>query len=166
MPVDSGVLDDRGLDDLVAAGFEEARHAVSEEVVADMAQVQGLVGIRGGELHHDALAGSGKLAICVVGGDFGKGLVPIHRREGQVQETLHGVEGGDLRDILHEPRTDGVSRRIGGAVRNLEEREGHEGIISLELFPGHGNLQDILLYIGPVQGLDGLGGLLLDKRFG
>ena len=163
--VDAAVVDDRGLDDLVAAGLQQAGHAVTEEVVADMAEVEGLVRVRGGELHHDALAGGGELAERLVGGDLGEGLVPIDGGEGKVQETLHGVEGRDLGDIVHEPLADRVPRRVGGAVGDLQKREGHEGVVALELLPGHGDLEAIGLDIRPVQGLDGLGGLVLDEFF-
>ena len=130
-----------------------------------MPEVEGLVRVRGGELHHDALAGGGELAERLVGGDLGEGLVPIDGGEGKVQETLHGVEGRDLGDIVHEPLADRVPRRVGGAVGDLQKREGHEGVVALELLPGHGDLEGIGLDIRPVQGLDGLGGLVLDEFF-
>ena len=153
------------LDDLVAAGFQQAGHAVTEEVVADMAQVKGLVRVRGGELHHDALAGGGELAERLVGGDLGEGLVPVDGGEGKVQETLHGVEGRDLGDVVHEPLADRVPRRVGGAVGDLQKREGHEGVVALELLPGHRDLEAVGLDIRPVEGLDGLGSLVLDEFF-
>ena len=123
------------------------------------------VRIRGGKLHHDALAGGGELAERRVGGDFGEGLVPIDGREGKVQKTFHGVEGRDLGDIVHEPLADGVPRRIGSAVGDLQKRESHEGIVAIELLPGHGDLEAIGLDIRPVEGLDGFGSLVLDEFF-
>ncbi len=99
--VHAAVVDDGALDNLVAAGLQDAGNAVSQKVVADMSQVQGLVGIGRRELHHDAFSRRRELAEGVIGRDALQGLVPVYRRERQVQEALHAVVGGDFRHIGH-----------------------------------------------------------------
>ena len=130
-----------------------------------MAQVEGLVGVGRGELDHDAPAGRRKLSEILVRGDFGERLVPIDGGEGQVQESFHGVVGSDLGDIVHKPLTDGIARSVRGAVGDFQERESDEGIVSLELFTGNGNLEGLRRDRSPVQGLDRFGSLALDEFF-
>ena len=134
-------------------------------MTADMAQVEGLVGVGRGELDHDALASGGKLSEILVRGDLGERFVPIDGGEGQIQESLHGVIGSDLGDIVHEPLTDGIARSVGGAVGDFQERESDEGIVTLELFTGNGDLESLRRDRSPVQGLDRFGSLALDEFF-
>ncbi len=107
--VHAAVIHDGTLDDLVAAGLQQARHAITQQVIADMPQMEGFVGIRRGELHHDVASRSGKLAERSIARHRGKHLVPIQRRKADIQESLHAIERGHLGHICHQIVSDGLS---------------------------------------------------------
>ena len=53
--VDSPVVDEGRLDHVVAAGLEKARHGVTQEIVADVTEMEGFISVGRGELDHDIL---------------------------------------------------------------------------------------------------------------
>ena len=159
--MDAAVVDQGRLDDVVATGLQQAGDGVAEEVVADVAQVERRVGVRGGELDHDVAAGGRQLAEVFVRGDAGEHLIPVHGAEKQVEETLDGIVSGDFRDVVGQPLADGVAGVFRCGMGDLEEREHHEGVVAFEFLAGDADLEGRCLDISIVQRFDGRCGLFL-----
>ena len=112
--VHAAVVDEGGLDDVVASGGEKAGNAVAEEVVADVAEVEGLVGVGRGEFDHHGLPGGGQLPEILRRGDIIEHFGPVKRRKDDVQESLDDIGRRHFGDILPQPGAD-LSRRLLGA---------------------------------------------------
>ena len=117
--MDAAVVDDGGLDDVVAAGLQEPRDGVSEKVIADMPEMKGLVGVGRAELDHHVLPGGGKVAEIRGGDDLREKLVPVEVGEKNIQESFHAVEPADLRHVGHEPIAYRLAGVLGGGVGHL-----------------------------------------------
>ena len=89
----SPVVHERGLDYLVSGCLQYVGNAGSEEVVAYVSKVQGLVGVRGGELHHHRPARRLQRPEIRVGSYPGEGFVPVEIGKAEVQEALHAIVG-------------------------------------------------------------------------
>ena len=100
-----------------------------------------LVGVRGGELHHDALASGRKLPEGSIGGKFSKSLIPVYGRERQVQEALDAVVCSDFRRMCLQIRPDGVSCGLRGGMGDFQKREHHQRVVPFKLFAGNRNLK-------------------------
>ena len=135
--VDAAVVDKGGLDHVVAACLEQSRDRVPKQVVADVSQMQGLVGVGRGELHHDVLPRGGKHAEILCKCDFAEQLIPVKVREKDIQEPLDAVVAGDLRDIGDQPVPYRRTGLLGCGSREPQQREYYEGEVTFELFPGN-----------------------------
>ena len=162
--VDAAVVDERGLDDLVAAGLEQARDAVTEKVVADVAEMERLVGVRRGELHHDAAAGGRQLAEVRIRSDGGEHLIPVHGTEEDVQETADAVAGGDFGHVGLEPVADGGTDGRRGHTGHLHEREHDERVVAFKFLVGHLHLQGGRFHGKVKNRRDCLGGFVLEEK--
>jgi len=110
--VDSPVVDQVDLDDLVAGGLEEVGEGHSEDVVADVAEVLGFVGVGGRELEDHALAfGNVRAAVVAAALEHlaADGLEECRAVEEDVQVRPRGggsQEGGRQFDCLGQARRD------------------------------------------------------------
>ena len=139
--VDATVIDQVGLDDRVAVGLEDLRHGVTQQVVADVAQVQRLVRIGRRILDHDRAPGGRSLAVAGIGSDLGEALAPERAVEREVQKALDDVERRDLRNV--RPHVFAYLGRggLGRLAASSQQRKGHERVSALELPAGLLNLQ-------------------------
>ncbi len=155
----AAVVYEGGFDDLVAGRLEKVGYAGTQEVVADMAQVEGLVGVGRREFHHDATARRRELSEALVGVDFLQGLAPIDVAEAYVEKALDRIESADLGAVGGKPSAYGPGGCGRSLMRNLQQRKNDQGIVSLEVFAGYLNLHGSRVRLRSVQGLDSLCGL-------
>ena len=135
--VDAAVVDDLDFLDVVAGGLEDAGHAVAQEVVPEVAQVQRFVGVGRAVFHHHL-----RLGACGSMAPIGKGQrllergVPARVGQGKVQESFHHVEAGNPVARFGE----GLSQRFGGDMRGRPshacEGEHHQGAVAFKLGAG------------------------------
>ena len=83
----TAVVHQGALDDLVARGRQQAGDRRAEKVIADVPEMQGLVGIGRRELHHYGLAGGGQEAILRVSRDTTENLLPVEIAEREIETT-------------------------------------------------------------------------------
>ena len=131
--VDAAVVHQVYLDDVVAIGLQDGGHRVAEEVVADVSQVQRLVGVGRRVLNHYGATRRGCHAIILRGGNLGKACRPERGIHNEVKETLYHVEtlylGGRGHNLLAELRCRGLGR----LARRTQQREDHNRVVALEL---------------------------------
>jgi hypothetical protein len=132
--MDAAVVDDVGLDDLVAAGLENLREAVAEKYVAQVAEVEGFVGVGRRVFDHDELAvsGDGTASEVLVGDDALKDGVPVGRLDDDVEEALDDIESLDGRLVGDKPRADFVAHGFGSLAGGLDPGEDDNGDVALE----------------------------------
>ena len=135
--VHAAVVNQGDLDYLVTGGSQQAAHGIAEKIVADVAEMQGLVGVGRRELHHHRFAGGRQLAVFLGAEDACKALLPEQIAQAQVQEALHAVESSDFGAVFLKPGADGGCRSVGCCVRNAQKRENHKGEVSFELLAGY-----------------------------
>ncbi len=131
----AAVVDDIGLHHTVATRGENLRQRVAQQIVAHMAQVEGLVGIGRRVLHHHQRrvgAGLGE-AVGGVGRYGGEHTIPGAGLHHDVEKTLDGVEALDGRLIGHQPLADGGCHLLGRAARGLDPGEHHHSEVALKL---------------------------------
>ena len=86
--VHSPVVDQGGLDHLVARSLEEVGYGGAEKIVAHVAEVKGFVGIRGREFHHYPASGRRQHTEIRVASNGLESLVPVELGEAEVEEAL------------------------------------------------------------------------------
>ena len=131
--VDAAIVDQVDFQDAMTAGGEQLAHRPAQQVVADMAQMERLVGVRAGEFHHHGLARCGQLSEIGLRRDFRQIQSPVGPRKLDIEKSLHYIEPVHLRIVLLQPGTDLVRRRFRRLMARLEQRENHEGHIALKL---------------------------------
>ncbi len=136
--VDAAVVDNVGLDHAVAACGDDARQRVAEQDIAEVAQVEGLVGVgRRVFDHYQRSVGCGR-GQSVVGrlGYVAQHCVPVGRLDDYVQEAFDNVETVDGRFVVDQPvayfRADLLGRLAGG----LDPGKSHYGQVALKLLAG------------------------------
>ena len=152
--VHAAVIHQSNLYNLVARRGQQTAHRISKEIVAHVAEVQGLVGIGRRELHHHRFAGAGKLAVVFRRDDSGEAFLPEQVAQVQVKEALYTVISGDFGAVLLKPGAYCSAGGIGSCVRDSQQREHHKGIVTLEFLPGDLNLHLIRGDLRSVQGLN------------
>ena len=152
----SPVVDESHLYHFIACGLEKIRHGRSEQIVAHMPEVQGLVRIGRGEFDHDPASGRRQLAVAGVGRHRRELFLPVYAGQREVQETLHRIEGGNLRAVRKQPFPDGVSCGVRSLAGDLEQREDHESVVALELLASGLHLKGRGRYVRAIDCLDGL----------
>ena len=139
--MDAAVVHQIGLDDVMTVGPEYLRHGVTQQVVADMAQMQGFVGVGRRVFDHHRTSRVGSLPEVRIGGDLRKTGGPERAVEGQVQETLDDVERLDFRHVGRHIFAYLGRGGFGRLAASSQQRKRHEGVIALELPAGLLNLQ-------------------------
>ncbi len=159
----AAVVDDVRLDDAVAVGLHDLSQSPAQQVVADVAEVQGLVGIGAGVFYHHqrAVLRDGLEAEAGVLADGLEQGYPLLRTNAEVEEALHDVVcADDFWQSLHELLTYLLRRSVGSLVAHLGERKADDCQLSLKLWPGLLQLHHLLLNWLPVEllhyGLHGL----------
>ena len=107
--MDTTVVHEVDLHYIMAAYLKELCNRPSEEVVADVSEVERLVRVRGRILDHDGLSCRRELSVILCRSDLRKYIVPIYLREGDVEETLHGIVTCYLSHVCPEPLSYRVS---------------------------------------------------------
>ena len=136
--VDTAVVDDVGLDHLVAVGLHDFGQAVAQQVVAHVSQVQRLVGVGRRVLDHHQLAVVGHRGKAVVGGGshMTQHTRPERRLDGDVQEALDDVELLNSLAVGKHVLANLLGCHVGRLVRRFQEREHHNRLVTLKLLLG------------------------------
>ena len=151
--VDAAVVDQVDLDDVMADGTQYLRDRIAQQVVADMPQMERLVGIGRRILDHHVAARRRSLPERSVGCDFGETVGPEAVRKSEVQESLDDVERLHLRHMRRKVLPYLGGRRLGRLAASSQQRENDQRIIAVELLACLLNLQ-LLLPKRPVERLD------------
>jgi len=151
--VDAAVVDQVDLDDVMADGTQYLRDRIAQQVVADMPQMERLVGIGRRILDHHVAARRRSLPERSVGCDFGETVGPEAVRKSEVQESLDDVERLHLRHMRRKVLPYLGGRRFGRLAASSQQRENDQRIIAVELLACLLNLQ-LLLPQRPVERLD------------
>ncbi len=124
-----------GLHHAVAVGLHYLGEAPAQQVVAHVAQVQGLVGVgRRVFYHHQGRAGvGGLLAVVRVGVDVGEQPCPRRRGHNEVEESLHHVVRRHRPAVVGEVASEVFGSVLRFLLRYLEQREHHEREVALKL---------------------------------
>ena len=135
--MNAAVIDDLDLGDLVASGFEDAAHGMAKEVVPEVTEVKGFVGVGRAVLdHHMGGAARGLTTVIGCSGFTEEPITPELRIQFEVEESFHHVEVLDRAFCGHE----GLSEDLGRGVRFhpavARQREADEGAVTGELAPG------------------------------
>ena len=143
-----------------SGSLQQAGDGKSQQVVADVSQVQGLVGIGRGVFHHHRRRFRvGRAASEVLCAIRGRKLVDKNiLREFDVQETFHDVESTHhVGDPLHQRFADLPGGLFGGFVRSLRVGEYQQGYVAgkffaggLEVDPGIGEAVERIQHLGYV----------------
>ena len=110
---------------------------MAEQVVADMAEVQRLVGVGRGVLdqHGSLVAGFQPTITLIVRFPFQE-LQPEFLIDLQVQIAFHHVELLDTVQILKQLLADFRTERVGRLAGDFHPREHHDGKVAGEALPG------------------------------
>ena len=132
----AAVVDNVGLHNLVAVGLQYLRQRIAEQIVADMTEMQGLVGVGRGILHHHQIGIFRDMAHAElrVGGNVMKHTEPPCGIDGKIQESLHHIETFHSRLIRNEPLSYPARRIFRLPARYLKIREHHNRHVTLKLF--------------------------------
>ena len=136
--VDAAVVDEVHLLDIGTVGFEQAAHRPAQQVVADVSQMEGLVGVGRRIFHHDgfgagqclaeAVGGVGSLAVDEIG--------PVAVGHREVEETFDDVVARYLGHGLADCRAQLVAHLLRRLARLFDVWEHHHGIVPFEFFLG------------------------------
>ncbi len=136
--VDAAVVHYVGLDYLIAVGLQYLGQRISQQVVAHVSQVQGLVGVWAGIFHHHQLrvvTGLDETEVRV-GLDAVEHREPPFGADHDVQEPFHHVEAFHSRHMVGQPLTYFLGRDLRSLVRGLEPREHHYREVALKVLAG------------------------------
>ena len=148
--MDTAVIDDIGPDDLMTVLLQQPGHRPSQKDIADMSQMQRLVGIRRGIFHHNCLAGGRQTAEILVRRYGGIYLLPERRGELYIQKALDHIEAFHFGDIGLKPLPYLLSSGLGSLAAGLQQRKDHQCDIALKLLPGSLKLQGHINARSPV----------------
>ena len=139
-------------DSVRSAGGKQPAHRPAQQVVADVAQVKRLVGVRAGELHHHGPAGCGQLSEIGLCGDLLEVRRPVGTGNLDIEESLDHIETGHLRVVLLQPATDLCRRRFGGFAAGFQKGEYDERHVALEFLAGGLHLDQIVSGFNTIKG--------------
>ena len=154
--MDATVVHDIGLDYLVAVGLQNPCQAISQQIVADVPQVERLVGVRRRVFHHvEGRIGrrrtdtEARLALNLV-----QQLYPATAGHRQVQKALDYVELRHRRLVFHQIFADFLRRLLRTLLRGAEERENHQREVPFKLFLRLLQLYLLRFHLSAVQFVD------------
>ena len=149
----SAVVHDVGLDHLVAVGLHDLGQRPPQEVVAHVAQVEGLVGVgRGIFNHHERTLVRGlPLAPFRVGVDLAKQVEIGRSGHHEVEESLHHIEAAHLRTVVLEPVAHLRGRFLRLLVGELQQREHHQCEVALKVCLSLLQRHHLLGYLLPIE---------------
>ncbi len=150
----ASVVDQIDLYDVMAVGLQYARNGVSQQVVAYMAQMQGLVGIGRRIFDHYRAACRRSLTEALRRDDAVETLRPERGSERQIQKALDDVVCSDLGIVGHHLLAYLSSRSLGRLAADAQKRKDDQRIVALELLAGLLYLQ-LYVLTSAVQLLDG-----------
>ena len=136
--VDASVVHDICLNHLVSIGRHHLRQSPSEQIVADVTEVEGFVGVGRRVLYHHerAVVCDGQEAELGVRLYPLEQLYPLTRTDAEVEEALYGIEcADDLWHLLLQTFANLLRRSVWSLVTHLGKGEHNEGYLSLELGP-------------------------------
>ncbi len=133
--VDTAIVDDIGLDHLVAIGLHDLGERPTEEIVAHVAQVERLVGIGRGIFNHDerTLVRGLLLAPLRVGVNLSEQVEIGRGGNDEVEESLYHVETAHLRAVVLQPVADFRCRVLRFLMGEFQKRKHHQGEIALKV---------------------------------
>ena len=154
--VNAAVVDDLHLLHLVPHRFQNARYGVPQEVVAQVAQMQWLVGVGRRVLHHHQRFGTrfGKTKTGI-GHSLSEKAVPVITGEHQVQKAFDHPVALHEWAMLLQVRTNGFRGQVRRGAGHFHVREHHHGKVAFEFFAGLLDLNRVCGHFGAVQVLDG-----------
>ena len=136
--MDAAVVDDVGLDHAVAVGLGNLCNGPAEQVVAHMAQVKGLIGVGRGILNHHQgrrFRRSGQ-SVARISIDVAEQGHPAVGGNGQVEESLHHVEGSHHAAVVHQILAYFLGRVFGLLARHFQVGEDNEREMAFKLALG------------------------------
>ncbi len=127
-----------GFHHTVATGFENLGQRISQQVVAHVAQVQGLVGVRRRVFHHHQRRPVGGCTETVVGvcRHRGQHLTPHGGAYNQVQKAFHYVVTLYGRLMFKQIIADFLAYSLGSLAGGLHPGENYYGEVAFEFFAG------------------------------
>ena len=151
--VDSAVVHEVHLFNVVAVGFEQFRHRPAEQVVTYVAEMQRFVGVRRRIFHHyRGFAAFRRLkAILLHFGVIHHKINPIVFIYLEIQETFYHVERSHQRTFLSHSGANLVGHGLGGLAGGFHEGEHHKGEVAGELFLGFLKGYRIFLCVNIIQ---------------
>ena len=128
------------LDDIVSVSRQNLCHRVTQKVVADMSEVEWLVGVWRGVLNHYCTTCWLCYAIVFVGCNLLETLHPELLVEREVKEAFDNIKCAELSSRCNDLFANLGSHRLGCFASHLDEWEYHESIVALELLASLLNL--------------------------
>ena len=126
---------------------------MAQEVVADVSQVQGFVGIGRRVLYeYWGLISNRGLAIMVIVEIVSEKVGPERLFDGDVQISFYHVESRDDVHRLAELFANLVGDHVGCFAGEFDVGEDHDGAVALELFAGGLDEFGVSLYVNLVEG--------------
>ena len=138
--VDTTVVHKVSLDYIVTISSQNLRNRVTEEVVADVSEVEWLVGVRRRVLDHNGATCRRCYAVVLVCRQLTKTLCPECWVEREIQEALDYIERAELRSRSNDLLANLGSYRLRCFASHLNEWENHESVVALELLASLLNL--------------------------
>ena len=135
------------LDHVVAICFEDLRNRVAEQIVTNMTQVEGFVGVGRRVFDHHRTTRCIGLTELLIGAHFGKTLCPEIGRKRDVQEALNDVECAHFGVVSHDVFAYFGSGCFGRFAATSQQGEDNEGKVALELFTCLLNLEHFALLL-------------------
>ena len=134
--VDAAVVDKVHLLDVGPVGGQQLADGPPQQVVADMAEMEGLVGVGGRVFHHNRAGGGIGFgdAEVGVGSLVGDKADPIGVVDGEIKESLDDIEVRHLGDGLLDGGTQLVCHLLGRFARLFDIGEHHYSIVAHKLF--------------------------------
>jgi len=163
----TAVVDDISLHHFMAVGSKYASERISEKIIADVAEVKGLVGIGGGILHHHEVGVRTGLTDAEIGicRDIMEKSEPESRRDRNIKESLDHVEFLHCVKVLLQPLSDLLSCSLRTFARNLEKGEYDYSEMPLELLARRRHLDFSGVKVSIVKALYGISYTLSQYRF-
>ena len=136
--VDAAVVHNLNLNHFAAAGLEDAAHAVPQQNVAHVPEVERLVGVGATEFHHrrGGVRIHGRCAPGIRASNGVESGMNLVGTQHNIQKTLNRIEAGYQRGGRLQCLADFASCVHGRFAAQLEKRENHQRGIALKILAG------------------------------